>query len=65
MMKNNNIYTVTVTRKFTAPHADAGTEITTNIPGCSLAWAKNWKRLEGTSDGYGIHYVSVMFHRTK
>ena len=64
MTKQKNIYTVTVFRKFTAPHPQAGTETIENIPGCSLAWAQNWRRLVGTSDGYGIQYVGVIYRRT-
>jgi hypothetical protein len=64
MTKQKNIYTVTVLRKFTAPHPAAGTETIVHIPGCSLAWAKKWKRLEGTSDGYGIHCTGVLYRRT-
>ena len=63
-MKNTNIYTVTVTRSYAAPHPYVGSTITTNIPGCSLKWAKNWKALEGTSDGYGITFEEVTYRRT-
>ena len=65
MTKQKNIYTVTVFRKFTAPHAHAGPETITHIPGCSLAVAKSWQRLVGKSDGNGMQYVGVLFCRTR